>query len=296
MEVQFFQRCQDTEGLSPSQRAVCDYITANTQKVAFMTVEQLAAAAGTSTATIIRTVDQLGYPSYKSLREEIMHMLIDTKPPTRTELEVSWAGTGGDTLVEVARRNAESIQDMLTPYLIEQFPKAVSLLAEAKRIYIMGLRSNRGLATYFYTLLREFHPAVSMVGGFGSDEMYEDLLDMGKGDVLFCISYASAFYASRVIDAARFLKARDLPQVLLTDNLKNPLVPLSAAVLHVPCPRDHFSLAPAMSVLDSLLAEIGRKSQGRSRTKLRKLWKAVTESKMALRSRDQREGEDIPVS
>ncbi len=296
MEVLFFQRCQKTEGLSPSQKAVCDYIINNTQKVAFMTVEQLAAAAGTSTATIIRTADQLGYPSYKSLREEIMHMLIDTKPPTRVELEASWAETGNNTLVEVAKRNAESIQDMLTPYLLEQFPKAVTVLAEAKRIYIMGLRSNRGLATYFYTLLREFHPSVSMVGGFGSDEMYEDLLDMGKGDALFCISYASAFYASRVIEAAHFAEGHGLPQVLLTDDLRNPLVPFSRAILHVPCSHDHFSLAPAMSVLDSLLAEIGRHTHGRSKTKLRRLWKAVTESRIAIPSPEGRNGAEGPVS
>ncbi len=295
MEILFFQRCQETEGLSPSQRAVCDYILRNTQKVAFMTVEQLAAAVGTSTATIIRTVDQLGYPSYKSLREEITHLLIDTKPPTRSELEASWTDSHGNLLVEVSRKNARSIEAMLTPYLLEEFPRAVSVLAEAKRIAIMGLRSNRGLATYFYTLLREFHPGVSMVGGFGSDEMYEDLLDLGKSDAFFCISYASAFYASRTIEAARFLQGHDIPQVLLTDSLENPLVPLSRAVLHVPCPKDHFSLAPAMSVLDSLLAEIGRKTPGRSKTKLRKLWRAVTESEIAIRSEKPGERKENPV-
>lgn len=295
MEILFFQRCQETEGLSPSQRAVCDYILRNTQKVAFMTVEQLAAAVGTSTATIIRTVDQLGYPSYKSLREEITHLLIDTKPPTRSELEASWTDSHGNLLVEVSRKNARSIEAMLTPYLLEEFPRAVSVLTEAKRIAIMGLRSNRGLATYFYTLLREFHPGVSMVGGFGSDEMYEDLLDLGKSDAFFCISYASAFYASRTIEAARFLQGQDIPQVLLTDSLENPLAPLSRAVLHVPCPKDHFSLAPAMSVLDSLLAEIGRKTPGRSKTKLRKLWRAVTESEIAIRSEKPGERKENPV-
>jgi len=282
MEIQFFQRCQEAESLSPSQRAVCDYILSNTEKVAFMTVEQLAAAAGTSTATVIRTVDQLGYPSYKSMREEITHLLIDTKPPTRSELEASWVDSRDNILVEVARENAESIEGMLTPFLFEQFPKAVSALTEAKRIAIMGLRSNRGLATYFYTLLREFHPAVSIVGGFGSDEMYEDLLDLGSTDVFFCISYASAFYASRVIEASRFLHGQEVPQVLLTDKLDNPLVPLVNSVLLVPCPKNHFSLAPAMSVLDALLAEIGRKAPGPSKTKLRKLWKAVTQAGIAV--------------
>ena len=296
MEVQFFQRCQETEGLSPSQRAVCDFILRNTQKVAFMTDEQLAAAVGTSTATNIRTVDQLGYPSYKSLKEEITHVLIDTKPATRAELEASWADSQGNVLVEVARRNAEAIEGMLTPYLLEQFQKAVALLAEARRVAIMGLRSNRGLATYFYTMLREFHPAVSMVGGFGSDEMYEDLLDLGKPDVFFCISYTSAFHASRVTEASRFLHGMGVPQVLLAENLKNPLVPLSKAVLHVPCPSGHFSLAPAMSVLDSLLAEIGRRTPGRSKTKLRRLWKAVTESGIATRAKDSPGNGDNPVS
>lgn len=295
MEVRLFQRCQETEGLSPSQRTVCDYILKNTEKVAFMTVEQLASAVGTSTATIIRTVDQLGYPSYKAMKGEITHLLIDTKPPTRSELESSWTDDRGNTLVRVARGNADSIEAMLTPYLIEQFPRAVSILSEAKRIAIMGLRSNRGLATYFYTLLREFHPAVIMVGGFGSDEMYEDLLDLGKTDAFFCFSYSSAAYAGRVIEASRFLRERETPQVLLTDSLKNPLASHSKAVLHVPYPLDHFSMAPAMSVLDALLAEIGRRAQGRSRAKLRSLWKAVTESEIAVRPEGRGEESENPV-
>ena len=296
MEIRFFRRCQEMEGLSPSQRAVCNYILENTEKVAFLTVEQLAHAVGTSTATIIRTVAQLGYPSYKALKEEITHLLIDTKPPTRAQLESSWAEDRENTLLQVARGNAESIEAMLTPYLLEQFREAVSILAEAKRIAIMGLRSNRGLATYFYTILREFHPEVLLVGGFGSDEMYEDLLDLGKTDAFFSFSYSgSAFYAARVIEASRFLRERGISQVLLTDSLKNPLIPHSQAVLHVPCPRDHFSLAPAMSVLDALLAEIGRKTQERSRTKLRSLWKIVTDSGIALPLESGSAKPDIPI-
>jgi len=57
----------------------------------------------------------------------------------------------------------------------------------------------------------------------------------------------------------------------------------------VPCPKDHFSLAPAMSVLDALLAEIGRKAPGPSKTKLRKLWKAVTEAEIAVRPKERQQ-------
>ena len=74
-----------------------------------------------------------------------------------------------------------------------------------------------------------------------------------------------------------------MPNSTNCSKLDNPLVPLADSVLHVPCPKDHFSLAPAMSVLDALLAEIGRKAPGPSKTKLRKLWKAVTQAEIAVR-------------
>ncbi len=271
------------EKFPTQQKNACKYIQDHYDKVAFLTVEQLAENVGVSPATIVRTVDRMGYPNYQSLKDEIVNVLLSTKFPTRHQLEDSWDEPSDENkLISIARKNAAGIQTMLTPHLIDNFGKSVSILGGSKRIVIMGQRSSRSAALYFYLLLREFLPAVQLVGTYGTDGMYEELFDLNANDSLFAISYGSPLYAKRTIDAVRFVSEREIPTVLLTDSLKNPAVPLASQVLLVPSIADHYSLVTVITVLDALIAEIGRNKLTSAKRKLRDLWRVLSESDITV--------------
>lgn len=273
------------------QKNVCKYIQEHYDKVAFLTVEQLAENVGVSPATIVRTVDRMGYPNYQTLKEEIINVLLSThKLQTRKHLEDSWTEPEDENkLVTIAKKNASGIHSMLTPHLIDNFSKSVSLLSGSKRIMIMGQRSSRSAALYFYLLLREFLPAVHLVGSYGTDGMYEEVFDLNKNDSFFAISYGSPLYATRTIDAVKFLSERGVPVVLLTDSLKNPAVPFATQVLLVPSISPHYSLVPVITVLDALIAEIGRNKISSSKRRLRDLWKVLSESDITVSTPELRE-------
>jgi len=297
------------------QKNVCKYIQGNYEKVAFMTVEQLAENVGASPATIVRTVGRMGYPNFQALKDEMVEVLLSTqsqttsqmedywdtilssKLPTRHQLEGSWIEpTDENKLLTIARKNAAGIHTMLTPHLIDNFGKSVSLLSNSKRIMIMGQRSSRSAALYFYLLLREFLPAVHLVGSYGTDGMYEELFDLNKNDSFFAISYGSPLYAKRTIDAVKFMTGRKIPVVILTDSLKNPAVPFASKVLLVPSISDHYSLVPVMTVLDALIVEIGKNKLNPAKRRLRDLWKVISESDITVSTPELQEEKEHKIT
>jgi len=279
----FSKASRNCQQLPPKQRLVCRFIMENSTRIPFLTVEELAAAAGASPATVVRVVNGLGYEKYQDLKDEVTQMLIAMKPVTRTEFEHAWEESNGEEmLLRVAQVNIENIKGTLTPDLARNFKRSVDILSSAKRIRILALRSSRSAALYLGLLLREFMPNVSIVPSLGSDEMYEEIFDITPEDAVFAFSYGARFYARRTIDAVKFIKTRGIPVILLTDEIRNPAAEWADCILHVPYTQHHFSLAAVVTVLDSIIAEIGRRNPDQSKKKLRLLWDTLASGDITI--------------
>ena len=59
------------ESLSPAQRSLAEYILANGEEVPFLSVHELAAAAGVSTASVSRFARAVGCESFKDFRTQL---------------------------------------------------------------------------------------------------------------------------------------------------------------------------------------------------------------------------------
>lgn len=282
-EPLLFKAFQNCHKLPPKQRLVCRFITENYRKIPFLTVEELAVEAGTSPATVVRVVAELGYDKYQKLKDEVTQTLIAQASTTRTEFEYVWADKSNENMLQrIAQVNIANIKGILNDDLLKNFGKSVDILSSAKRIKILGLRSSRSAALYLGLLLREFMSNVSTVPSLGSDEMYDEIFDITPEDAVFAISYGARFYARRTIDAVKFIKAREIPVILLTDEVKNPAVPFADCVLLVPYTQHHFSLAAVITVLDSIIAEIGKRNPENSKKKLRLLWQTLASGDITI--------------
>jgi len=282
-EPMFSKASQNCAKLPPKQRLVCRFLMENSARIPFLTVEELAAASGASPATVVRVVNGLGYEKYQDLKDEVTKMLIAMKPATRTEFEHAWEESDGEEmLLRVAHVNIENIKGTLTPDLVRSFKRCVDILVSAKRIRILALRSSRSAALYLGLLLREFMPNVGIVPSLGSDEMIEEIFDITPEDAVFAFSYGARFYARRTIDAVKFINSRGIPVILLTDEIKNPAAPYADCLLHVPYTKHHFSLAAVITVLDSIVAEIGRRNPDQSKKKLRLLWDTLASGDITI--------------
>lgn len=272
---------QGAETFPSQQGSVCRAVLENFQEVAFMTVEQLARRAEVSPATVMRTIGRLGYSSFTHFLNDLQKTLISTSSPLWWQLEDSWGEKAADGILRsVSQDNIGNIHASMTEHLSHSFERARDLLLGAESIHVLGLRSTKGLAVYFHSMLHQFLGHVHLIGPCGSDEMFAELFNMSKHDVLFAISLGGPHFAIRTVQAVQFAKEQGIPVILLTSSLTNPGIPAATELLHVPVHSTHYSLIPAVNVIEALIVEIGRHFQDQATDRLRRLGKVLVENKI----------------
>ena len=286
----FFEKLRKgAREFSQRQRMVCLFIIAEYQRVAFLTVEQLAEEAGVSAATVVRTVAHLGYESYGALQDEIQSLLLMTRTSLWWQLEESWkeeatefSSEEGNLLFQVIAANAESIRNTLSAHLAEQFAESVQCLAQAEHLALLGMRSSRGAMLYAFSLLQQFRKNVSCLSLQGADEIYAPLMDLTSRDAMLALSVGGPHYAVATIEAVRFAHERSVKVVLITNDLACPAVAWADHVLCVAATKEHYSIAPAITLLEALVVALGKDSRQEAVERLRALEKVLGEKKLTL--------------
>lgn len=269
-----FEYMQEASQSFPSQqKAVCDYILAHYQQTAFMKAEDIALATKTSTATVLRTAGSLGFKSYTALKEALQQVLFaSTTPPPLDRLRENIAGNSElNVLEQVIKDNIQSLQGLYSQHLAESFPQAIRIMRKASRIYILGLRSTRGLAVYLHALLHQLFRNVYLADASGSDNLFDELYDMTQDDVLIALMAGSPHYTKRTINAVKYAHERSIPIILITNSLSNVAVPLASAVLLAPQNTSHYSTVTLVTIIDALVFQLGRVKAEDARPKLENL-------------------------
>ena len=216
--------------LPPASRRVAQYIDANRVAVLASSAKGLAAASGTSDATVIRTVQALGFAGMGALKQSLLasverpSTLADTMRHTLDE--VGEDATKAVSLVFEAHE--EALEGLRLPAARARIVEAVSALHPAQRIAIFGIGPSAALATYVATLLARAGRrslTLNVTGGMLADQM----LDLHSGDALLVLAYGQAY--CEVV--AVFAEARrlDLPIVLVTDSLDRKLAHYATTIL-----------------------------------------------------------------
>lgn len=299
-----------SKSLPVRQRLVCDFLLQNYQQVVFMTVEEVAIQSGLSPSTVVRAVSGLGFISYHALQRELHSLLISSKASLWWQMENSWgeikkenhsAGIGdesfrsqtmsfrdplrgsledpllnlsehyGHPLVMATRDNIEALTQSLTPLLLKNFEKSVDLLEKAERIFLLGMRSSQGVTRYGFSLLHQFMSNIYILDRAGSEEMFDDLIDLTPADCILALSYGGPHYASRTFDALNIAHSIGTHIILMTTELSNPAVPLADFVLCVSPARNHYTMSPALTVMEALVIELGKRLKPSALQKLRTL-------------------------
>jgi len=274
----FARLMQGKETLTNSQALLCNFILQNYRTVAFMTVEKLATSSGVSTATVIRTIKNLGYGSYNEFLEALREVVLSSGPTLWWQMEEAWNKLNFPTeniLQEVAKDNIEAITNSISPMLMENFIRATQSLCSAKKIYIVGLRSTQGIALYCYLMLNQFLDNVSFPCMTGSDNMYSELYPCSKEDALLAISIGGPHYATGTIDALEYANSKGTTTILVTTDVASPGSQWSSIILPAAPSKGFYSVVSVMTIIDALIAAIGYEKKTSGKDKLRKLEKIL---------------------
>ncbi|MGI6367615.1 MAG: MurR/RpiR family transcriptional regulator [Anaerolineae bacterium] len=174
--------------LTRSQQRLGEFFTARYRQAAFMTASEVASALELNEATVIRFAQRLGLSGYPALVRALREIV-------QQELQVAQAdGEAADTARTLLAAELEHTRLMVQALALDAFDSAVTMLAQAEHVYVLGQGLSSPLAGLLCDLLRavgchadawpaepqalalaldEVGPSTAMVGISAGDECSE---------------------------------------------------------------------------------------------------------------------------
>lgn len=262
-------------GFSKGQKQIARFILEHYDKAAFMTASRLGVTVGVSESTVVRFATELGYDGYPHLQRALQEM-IRNKLTSVQRMEVAGDRMGGrDVLQTVLHADTDMIRVTLDEIDRDAFQGAVDALMGAKRIYILGVRSSSALASFLGFYFNLLFENVTLVHTNSVSEIFEQVLRVGPGDVLFGISFPR--YSKRTLSAMKYARDRGARVIALTDSQLSPLARVADHVLLARSDMASFvdSLVAPLSVINALIVAVGmsrRNEIEQTFNKLERIW------------------------
>ena len=241
-----FRLDEKYDKLSKGQKRLADYIRQNYDKAAFLTAVKLGEAVGVSESTVVRFATQLGYKGYPEFQKELGE-LVRTKLNSIQRMEVTYGRIGqSEILANVLHSDIEKIKMTIETIDQKAFEIAVDTLVNARKIYIVGIRSCAPLANFLAYYLNLICDEVICVNANGSTEIFEQLIRINEKDVIIGISFPR--YSMRTLKALEFASNRKAKVITLTDSIHSPINLYSSCNL--------IARSDMASIVDSLVAPL----------------------------------------
>ena len=262
-------------GFSKGQKQIARFILEHYDKAAFMTASRLGVTVGVSESTVVRFATELGYDGYPHLQRALQEM-IRNKLTSVQRMEVAGDRMGGrDVLQTVLHADTDMIRVTLDEIDRDAFQGAVDALMGAKLIYILGVRSSSALASFLGFYFNLLFENVTLVHTNSVSEIFEQVLRVGPGDVLFGISFPR--YSKRTLSAMKYARDRGARVIALTDSQLSPLARVADHVLLARSDMASFvdSLVAPLSVINALIVAVGmsrRDEIEQTFNKLERIW------------------------
>jgi DNA-binding MurR/RpiR family transcriptional regulator len=256
---------------SKGQRLIAAYILKHYEKAAYLTASRLGTIVGVSESTVVRFANELGFEGYPEL-QQALKKLIRSRLTSVQRMEVTNSLIGeGDILEKVLSSDISKIRQTMEEIDRQSFDDAVNRIVNAKNIYIIGVRSSSTLAGFLNYSLRMIFDNVRFVQTTSGSEMFEQIMQVGSGDVMFAISFPR--YSTRIINAVEYAKGRGADVVALTDSKLSPIAAYADQLLIAHSDMASFmdSLVAPLSIINAIVVAVARKKQDEVSERLRVL-------------------------
>ena len=226
-----FQRAN--QQLGEAGRRVVRFIDENRQIVLASSAAALGSYVGTSDATVVRTIQALGFTGLGDLKRAILKSTDKVSTPadhmrrTLADLEK----TTGQAFDSVLQAHSDGLAVLNSERCRAQIAAAVGLLDAADRIAVFGIGPSAALASYVsISLARCGRPSrtISATGSMLADQ----LLDLRRGDGLLILAYGRLYKEVRTVFAEA--KGLGLTTVLVTEAENTPLAKLADVAVAIP--------------------------------------------------------------
>ena len=158
---------------------------------------------------------------------------------------------------------------------VNAFDLAVDTILNAKKIYIVGIRSCAPLANFLAFYLNLMFDDVCLLTTNSASELFEQMVRIGKDDVIIGISFPR--YSMRTLKALEFANNRSAKVITITDSIHSPMNLYSSCNLIADSDMASIvdSLVAPLSVINALIVALCMKKQktvAQTLTELEDIW------------------------
>ncbi|HOQ37385.1 MAG TPA: MurR/RpiR family transcriptional regulator [Acetivibrio sp.] len=244
---------------SKGQKLIANFIINHYDRAAYMTAAKLGEEVGVSESTVVRFANEIGFDGYPKL-QKVLKELNKSKLTSVQRIKVSSDRINEENVLRsVLLEDMNKIKHTLEEIDQTNFNNIVESILNARRIYILGVRSSAALASFLGFYFNLIFDNVRLVHTTSVSEMFEQIIHASKDDVVIGISFPR--YSKRTVNAMRFAKKKGATVVAITDNLDSPLAENSDHVITARSDMASFvdSLVAPLSVINALIVAIGLK-------------------------------------
>ena len=243
------------EPLPESERKLAELLAAQPALLATHSATELAQIAGSSKAAVTRFIQRAGYPSFAEARREAREAQRWGAPAFQAASILPAAAD--EDFGEHLRRELQNLAQTFEKLTAGVVEPAVSCLARARRVGVVGYRNSHALAQYFARQLVLLKEHVSLLPQPGQT-VGEDLAGFAQPDMLVILAFRRR--VPIVAQIARHARKAGVPTLVLTDST-TPARELDAH-WRIVCETGSTGLfdsyAAAMSVLNLLVSMLAR--------------------------------------
>jgi RpiR family carbohydrate utilization transcriptional regulator len=269
-------------GLYPSLktalRKVADVILRQPEMAIYASVNEVAAVAAVSEATVMRFCRILGFKGFQDFKIALAREMVIPSP--RLQEEVSGEGEDEIAIVrKVFQTNGVALQDTLEILEIEAMQEAAQLLLAARQIIVAGVGGSGPAVTYAGNRFLLLGLKAYMCTDFYLMVMAASMLS--REDVVLAVSNLGT--TREIVEMARIAREKGARVMCITNNSLSPLARLSNPALvtasrEVTLPEEAVaSLVCQIAILDALFALIAAAQGAQSRETLERMAKAMVQ-------------------
>ncbi len=219
----------------------------------FLSSPEVARRYGVDAATVVRTVQALGYERYADFGADLReHLLSRLSPYTIFKTELQKDRSFDDRIRHSLHCDSANIQALISGLDINEVMRAAQAIHEARRIYVIGVDTASSLAFFLAYVLRSLGlPAESPIPSEGYLRYTTQLL--GAGDLVIGISFGRCLRTT--MDVVLAARAQGVATLGITDTPNSPMARACDHFLTAPISSSLFfgSFVAPLSVINALL-------------------------------------------
>lgn len=252
--------------LATGQRRIAKVLLTDSEGTAFRTIAETARVAGVHQSSLVRFATSLGLPGYPALVRLCREKLAEQAHLVR-RFEVAAQHGASDLFAAAVQYDQQNLARTYARIDPEEWDRAVTLLADAPRVHVMGLRKCLSVAQIMAYLLHMVRPGVFHLSPV-SGALVDQLRDLEDDDVFVGISIRR--YTADTIRAMQYAKRRGLRTIALTDDAASPLAVAADFVFFVDTNGITIlrSISAFVSLVQTLSTAVALKKGARTRSEL----------------------------